>query len=155
MLNDKFVEIKKRKNDLTELYRELYLLTLPIEIVAKFNECTDYMCVDENLIIVGYGLNLGTKRLNKPIPVIRNYPKMKLTLSETRSNDVQKELQEIEKLQENYDLLLREIQQALIQFGTSKKAIAGFPECEKFLPKEQEVFLPSVNILSIQEKLKS
>ncbi len=141
--------IDELKRDLKNFITEKYRKTLP-EKVLNF-PLKEYLKESHSIHVTGKGLYRSYFAINK-LPCAENgHPY--LSLSDEDSEYYQKTEQKIDKLKGSYNSLLIEIEAMVFSFRTFKKAKEMFPECEPFLPQENESFLPSINVDKIREAL--
>src|SRR6478752_1801493 len=148
---------KKEKQDeadkaVTEFVRSSYLNTLPDEVVAfwnkypRYTECNSYIQVRTE----GNGyFGISVSR----VPSIGGN-----TINATFNKSDSEKLYKLRKLQEDtkeeYEKLVTDIYNALLQLRTYKNIQEKFPEAAKYFPIQKDSnLLPAINIDKIRKQL--
>lgn len=142
-------EIKDLQSELKDKFTEIYLKTIPKEVLDLFKKHPDFMETRSSMQLQGNGFNYQYIGLNASYPcknhVFTPSPQdAKILLSQI--NDVYNKKSELSKLK-------LEIETLVFGLRTYAKVKSEFPEAAPFLPKATSTAL-MVNISDLRKKLK-
>lgn len=143
------LEIKELKADLDNKFTEIYLKTVPKEVLQLFEKYPDYVETRSSMQMSGNGFQYQSLSLNKSFPAKNHVflpnekdAKMLLLL-----------VNEISDKKSEHSKLKQEVSALLFNLKTYNRVNSEFPEATPFLPKTVTSAL-MVNISDLREKLK-
>lgn len=143
------LKIKNLKANLEDIFTEMYLKTIPIEVIDFHSKFPKYTETRQNIQCTGNGFQWQYLNFNKSIPSISNA----FAPNEKDARILLKLLNEIEDKNSELSKLKREIEVLVFGLRTYAKVNSEFPEAAPFLPNS----VPSdlmVNISDLRKKLK-
>jgi len=145
----KNTEISSLKKELENKFSEIYLKTVPKEVLQLFEKFPDYVKTRRGLQCTGNGFEWQTLDFNKELPAYKNcFSPDELDAKELLelANKIKDKKQELFKLK-------AEIENVVFNLRTFKRVEIEFPEAVPFLPTTVSTAL-MVNISDLRNKLK-
>lgn len=135
------------------LFTQNFLLEkVPNDVKDVFESHPKFIRTDSSFRFTGCGFNHEWISTQIPIPSVAQY----LSVGQEDSTFAEKAIKMlnfIDKQKEDIKHLKAQIENALLSFGTIKKASEMFSECAEFLPRDEKFMPPSVNLGKIRELL--
>ena len=124
---------------------------IPEKVKSLFKTNPDYVITTSSVYADGNGFNRESISLSKALPSVSGY-NTRITLSAAQADKLVKAKRKFEKAKEDYEVLLRETQSALLALKTEKNVRENLPEAVPFLPPPMSNSLV-VNFKSLQDRL--
>jgi len=149
LLSKQALEIKNLRNKLESTFDEIYLKTIPKEVVELFKKYPNYFKTRNNFHLSGNGFDWKSITAYKSLPYI-NYA---FQPNEKDSIILHNSINKIDKKKSEYKKLHSEIEIALFGLRTYKRVEENFPEAFLLLPNKITTSL-AVNISDLRNKIK-
>jgi hypothetical protein len=152
MVASKQESLNVKVKELSTLTQNYLLEKVPNDVKECFKENPKFIKTDQSFRFTGIGFNHEWISTLTPIPSTTQY----LNINQEDSFFAEKAIKmsnAIDKQKEEIKNLRAHIENALLSFGTIKKASEMFSECAEFLPKDEKFMPPSVNLGKIRELL--
>ena len=143
------LEIKELKADLDSKFTEIYLKTVPKEVLQLFEKYPDYLETRSSMQISGNGFQYQSLSLNKSFPSENHI----FLPNEKDAKRLLSLVNEISDKKSEHSKLKQEVSALLFNLKTYNRVNSEFPEASPFLPKSVSTAL-MVNISDLREKLK-
>jgi len=149
LLSKQALEIKNLRSKLESTFDEIYLKTIPKEVVELFKKYPNYFRTRSGFQLSGNGFDWKSVTSSKELPCING----SFQPNEKDAVILQKSINEIDKKKLEYKKLHSEIETALFGLRTYKRVEENFPEAFIFLPNSISNKL-IVNISDLRNKIK-
>lgn len=143
------LEIKELKTELSNKFTEIYLKTVPKEILDLHKKYPDFIETRSSFQMSGNGFQYQSLSLNSSFPA-KNHC---FSPNEVDAKMLLKLLNEIDKKKSELSKLKTEVEALVFGLRTYAKVNSEFPEATPFLPKTITSAL-MVNISDLRKKLK-
>jgi len=142
-------EIKELKSELSNKFTDIYLKTIPKEVLDFHKKYPEFIETRSNMQISGNGFQYQSLSLNKSFPAKNHI----FLPNEKDAKTLLSLVNEISDKKSEHSKLKQEIEVLLFGLRTYTKVNSEFPEATPFLPKTITSAL-MVNISDLREKLK-
>jgi len=142
-------EIKTLKNELSVVFEEIYLKSIPKNIIDAHKKNPNYFRQRQDFQLSGNGFKYEYVNCMNNVPYISNC----FLPDEASAFVIRGMLDKIEDKLKAYQKLFKEIEIALFQLRTYKRVEENFPEAFLLLPNQTTTAI-SLNISDLRQKLK-
>ncbi|CDN79515.1 Nmad5 family putative nucleotide modification protein [Elizabethkingia anophelis] len=136
-------QISQKQNEISEIISEIYLKTLPKEIINLYSTHNKYFYKCSRIRVEGNGLN-DAFDLKKSVPSDGSW-QVCILPDKYEVKQILKISNEIKKLESKRNNLINSIENTLNSLRTYNRIQKEFPEAAKFLPDENK----SINTLAV------
>jgi hypothetical protein len=141
--------VKKLQKDLSNAFTEMYLTTVPTEILKMFEKHPSFFEQRCEFQLQGNGCNYPYVRANRALP----FSKRVYTPTEEQAVKLLACINKIDSKKKELNKLINDIAITLVALRTYKKIKEVFPEAALFLPEKTTTAL-ALNISDLQGRLK-
>lgn len=153
MTEPHFKKYKEEYAKLSATIKEMYLQTVPAEILSAFKDFKSYVNCRHEVYVEGYSLN--RESINTDGVPSRDYMSPTVSVeSKEQALEIAKSFQNIESLRKDARSKRDEIEKVLFALRTLKNVEAQFPEAVPFLKVEPPVRNLPVNLNKLREEFK-
>jgi len=149
LLSKQVLEIQTLRKELEYKFDEIYLKTIPKEVVELFKKYPNYFYTRRNFQLSGNGFNWKSVSTSKDLPSING----SFIPNATDAVILLDAINIIDTKKSEYHKLTSEIENALFSLRTYKRVQENFPEAFVFLPNSISNKLV-VNISDLRNKIK-
>lgn len=146
-----YEEVKKIKEELNNKVTEIYLATIPSDVIKIYEDCRSFVKTTSAVYVNGFSLNHELVHLNKEVPSKGSYPTILIESNED-AKKVSKLISSYVEARDNADEKEREITEVLIALGSTKNVLEQFPEAIDYIENAPKVRNLPVNLKELRKE---
>lgn len=150
-----YEKVNSLRNVLGKMVAELYLKTIPSEVVRMFYERPSYFKITGALYVRGTGLNHELVSLNISAPSTQSHASTFVIESDEDAKIVAEMIAEYKQAKKDADNKQCEIEQVLIALGSTKNVLEQFPEAIEYIDNAPQVRNLPVNLKELRLEFQS
>jgi hypothetical protein len=150
-----YEKVNSLRNLLGKEVSELYLKTIPSEVVKMFYNHPSYFKTTGALYVRGTGLNHELVSLDISVPSKVSHATTFVIESDEDSKVVARMADEYKQAKKDADNKMCEIEQILIALGSTKNVLEQFPEAIDFIDNAPQVRNLPVNLKELRKEFQS